>query len=102
VGGIIGGIIGQRVDNKSRKEMRETTEGYTQLPIDQILTNDKKNFAIPYDEIENIKVRKPGLLGRGEILIKTNSKKHQFNFMTSKELFTEYLHELEKVVPDCF
>lgn len=61
------------------------------LSVESILTADKKNFDIPYIEVNKVEMKKPGMLSGGIIKIFTNTKKYQF-VLQNKKSYENYLN----------
>lgn len=82
--GAVGGIIEKKAIQKRSEEMKK-------LSVESILTADKKNFDIPYIEVNKVEMKKPGMLSGGIIKIFTNTKKYQF-VLQNKKSYENYLN----------
>jgi hypothetical protein len=59
---------------------------------------DKKNFAIPYSDIEKVTVKKPGAISAAQAKIVTKEKIHQFG--VRKNLFEDFIGLMRSVLAD--
>jgi len=93
-------------------EMRKRREEYGRLSAESILKADKGNFAIPYEEIVNVEMKRPSTFGKGKVMIFSNkillSSGEEtkipivllFTFKEKKNLFDERVNLVRSVLPD--
>ncbi|MBN2336405.1 zinc ribbon domain-containing protein [Candidatus Bathyarchaeota archaeon] len=98
-GGIVGGLIGAGLDATVNKGRKKKAEEMSQLSPDQVLAMDKKNFQIDYASVQSVEMKTPGLLGVGEIKVKTPGKEHKFQLQVRKDVFVPYIALLQSVLP---
>jgi hypothetical protein len=82
VGGLVGYAIVkgfQKANESKRKEKEKALEGLT---LDELLQKDKKSFAITFDDIVQIKLRK-GWTG-GEMYVKAKNSLKRFSVEKSQ------------------
>jgi hypothetical protein len=77
-GGFIGKAIAKRGENKEREKRAS-------LGLDELIAlNPKDNYAIPYDEVQSMKLTGPNFLIKGTLEIKTAQEKNK-SFGLSKD-----------------
>ncbi len=94
-GGVLGGLIGAGLD--SRRGDKKTQELF-QFSPDEMLAKDKKNYEILYANIQSVEMKPPGLLGMGEIKVKTPGKDFKFNLEVSKDVFQQHINVMNHVL----
>jgi hypothetical protein len=77
---------------------KKKREEYEKLSVDDILAADKKNYAIPYEEILKVEMKKPGTFSGIKMKISTGTKKHEFVFKKKKVLFDELVNLVRPLV----
>ena len=78
-GGVIGGAL-------AAKHSQNKTAEFKALSPEIILSKDKKNYAVPYSEIIQIKMKKPGTFSGGHVEIKATNGEQKFK-LTNKGAF---------------
>lgn len=89
--GALGGLVEARMQAKKKEQLSKVSP-------ESILTADKKNFAIPYADINEVELRKK-LMGRREIRLTTGAAKYDFDLRKAKE-FEKYLNTLRPIFGD--
>ena len=77
------------------KEKREENE---KLSVNEILEANKKNYAIPYEEILEVEIKKPGTFSGAKMKIFTSTKKREVVFKKKKWLFDELVNLVRPLV----
>jgi len=72
---LLGGWIGYAISKSGKGKARER---YQSMTIEEIMSSDKKNFAIPYDSVEWVRVNQ--VLGNAGLGIKWSGGTTGFNF----------------------
>ena len=98
-GGIVGGLIGAGLDATVNKGRKKKTEQMGQMSPDQVLATDKKNFQIDCTSIQSVEMKPPGLLGTGEIKVRTPGKEYKFQLQVKKDVFAPYVALFQSVLP---
>jgi len=73
-----------------------------EMQVKDLVDLDKLNFAIPYDDLETIAIKKGGVFSpRGRMLIDiaTTNKTYWFRIVDTKA-FTEYVNLVRTILPD--
>jgi hypothetical protein len=101
-------IVALTWDKLSQLDTLDTTNGELEsVPIaaqlatkslDDILHADKSNFAIPYDTIRSIHVKKGKLVRDSRITIITDQKNYEYSFQEPS--FKEVIDIVKKAVPN--
>jgi hypothetical protein len=89
--GALGGLAEARMQAKKKEQLSKVSP-------ESILTADRKNFAIPYADINEVELRKK-LMGRREIRLTTGAAKYDFDLGKAKE-FEKYLNTLRPIFGD--
>ena len=77
------------------KEKREENE---KLSVNDILEANKKNYAMPYEEILKVEMKHPGIFSGAKMKIFTSTKKREFVFKKKKGLFDELVNLVRPLV----
>jgi len=96
-------------------ETRKRQEEYGGTSAESILKADEMNFAIPYEEVVKVEMKRPSTFSRGKIKILAISKKfpdlpiakiiipvdvYEFTFKEEKNLFDERVNLVRSILPD--
>lgn len=94
LGGAIGGIGGiyDRMVTKKPEELLG-------MSIEDILKDDKDNYAIPYSEIVKVVMKKGGFISDPTVFFNTAKKKHLFVF-TKENGYNNCLNLVRATMPD--
>ncbi len=98
-GGIVGGLLGAGIDAHTRGKMSKKTAEYYSMSMEQMLTKNKKNFAMYLANIQSVELKAPGFLGQGEIKFRVGGKDKRFMLNVSKDIFNTYPPMLVNVLP---
>ena len=88
------GLLGALAEAQMRAKKKEQLQ---KLTPESILTADKSNFALPYNEVGTIEISKK-MLGR-KVRIISGTQKHEFWMAKPKE-YEEYVNILRPVLGD--
>lgn len=91
----VGGAIPLVIERYQQKKKKEKLD---EILPDDVLETDKKNFAIPYSDIERVEVKKPGTISAATVKIITKEKTHQFG--VRKNLFDDFMNLMRSVLAD--
>lgn len=69
-GGIFGGPIGAGLNACTSGRISKKTVEYYSMTPDQMLAKDKKNFEINYANVQNVEMKQPRFISKGEIKFK--------------------------------
>ena len=89
-------VVGYMVEEHNREKK---SKEYKELPFDDILKGDKKNFEIPFSEISKIEMKKPGLIVGTKIIFYTKDKKMVF-YIKEKGAYAEHVTIVSSVLKD--
>ncbi len=107
VGGGIGAAVGAKLVEELTKSLKETDlkepRSLDEVSVEEILATNEKNYAIPYEEIEKIEMRKPtseleSKFLTGVILINHKDNKIQKFTVADKQDFDECKEIIEKLL----
>jgi hypothetical protein len=90
--GGIGQAIAMHFSNKKSQQIRDLT-------IESLITSDKKNFIVIYENISRVELKKPGGLSAGKLIIDADLQKYKFlllekkQFKNNKEIIEKTLGE---------
>lgn len=79
--GAIGQAIAAHMSKKRSEQLRDLT-------IESILSADRQNFHIAYEDVVRAQVKKPGGLMAGKLTIDTGAKAHKF-ILADKKMFVD-------------
>jgi hypothetical protein len=91
----VGGAIPLLLERHQQKQKKEKAG---EISPEEVLAMDKKNFAVPYSEIDRVMVKKPGAISAGQVKIVTKEKTHQFG--VRKNLFEDFMGLMRSVLAD--
>ena len=98
-GGILGAMVGAGVD--AIKGPKETTQDkLEELSMDEILAFDKQNWEMPYSELRQVELIKPGWLQDGEIILFDAKRKFDLVFDVEKDEFEKVINMFKDVIPE--
>ena len=83
-----------------KEAIKKRREAYEKMSPEEIVSADEENFAVPYHEISDVVVKKPGLLGGTKIKVCTFGKTHLFTLKEKKQLFDERVNFLRSILSD--
>ncbi len=95
----MGGVLGDVARADVRSKVEERSEEAKTVSVEEILKADKENFAIPYEEIQTVEMKKGGLLSATSFSFHTEEKKYTFN-LKEKKRFREYAEMVKKILPN--
>ena len=78
--------------------VKEKREEYEKLSVNDILEADKKNYAIPFEEILKVEIKNPGTFSGAKMRIFTSTQKREFVFKKKKGLFDELVNLVRPLV----
>ncbi len=79
---------------------KQQEENMENLSIEEVLNSDENNFAIPYSQIEEIKLK--GFLGVAKIKLTANGKKYSWDVREIPHQDKYEIAEVEKMVLPIF
>lgn len=82
-----------------RKDIKDKREEYGRVSAESILTAHKKNFAIPYEMITKVEMKRPGTFSGGKIKIFSTDKIYEFTIKEKKVLLEERARLINSVLP---
>ena len=93
-----GGLVGLK---SAEKDKRKVVADLTRKDFESILQADRKNYEVPYSEIERVEVKMAfGFFGQGgSIKMLTSSKKYTFSFISEKKEFQKYIEVIRAALP---
>jgi hypothetical protein len=89
LGPIVEIFIGQTFSKKNRLKMKN-------MSLSRMLTNNKENFRLTKDELNNIEIKRGSVLTRSRVYVKKDGKKRQLSF-DKREDIDMFLTLLERV-----
>ena len=79
------------------KEQEEIMEDFS---VEELLSSDQNNFAISYDKIEKVELKK---FGKGALInVTTNGKKYRWTLRGIPGIKSPQIEDLEKILQPIF
>lgn len=97
--GAMGGVVGDVVRAKMRSKVEKKAEEAQTVSVEEILKADKENFAIPYQDIHRVEMKKGGLLSPTSFRFHTEEEEYSFNLKERKK-FQEYADMVREILPN--
>ncbi|MFW6110820.1 MAG: hypothetical protein ACOC6H_02160 [Thermoproteota archaeon] len=94
----LGGIAGSVARRDIRGKISEKSEEAQAMSVEEILEADEENFAIPYEEIQRVEMKKGGLLSATSFTFKTEEGDYSFNLIDRKK-FKPYSQMIKEILP---
>ena len=95
----LSGVVGELERMALNRKVKEKSEKFTSVSVEDILKADKDNYAIPYSEILKVEMKKGGFLWPPNISIQTKDKKYSFKILEKKE-YDRYVDLVRTALPD--
>jgi len=92
--GALGGIVGTLVESRLSAK---TAEKLKRLNVQEIISSNPDNIVIPYETIQMVKMKKPGLTRPIGMEIVTPMETYKFDLERKKE-FENYVHSLRQIL----
>jgi ribosomal protein L32 len=95
IGRVAGGLLGKAIAKRSENKEREKRAS---LSLDELIAlNPKDNFAIPYHNVQSMKLTGPNLLIKGTLEVKTMQEQKGKSFALTKDEYKALKAYLSKV-----